>query len=192
MKNNRVPDSYIMLKNEILNPGITEKNRTILQNKSESEKPKYNHAVLFLENMAEYFGEGGYGETNSDVKYIPFDNWKEVYDEYRAKTLREHNEVVFNSNKLLAGPTTFRQAYMSKRLQIRLRTSKGAFDTCSVCNAFHEILKSNSTDWSNEKVDMVQKFKRLHLELQSEERKDSELRKHKAKNEFDDQGNIFT
>ena len=36
---------------------------------------------------------------------------------------------------------------------------------------------------------MVQKFKRLHLELQSEERKDSDLRKNKAKNEFDEEGN---
>ena len=162
----------------------------IAQSKFHADTPKLDHAILFLENLAEYYGESGYDTTSSTVKFIPFDNWVEVYEEYKAKTLREHN-LLFDSNKLLASKSTFRQAYLQKKLQIRLRTSKGAFDTCSVCNAFHEILKSTSTEWSSEKVEMVQKFKRLHLELQSEERKDSDIRKNKAKNEFDAEGNIF-
>lgn len=71
-----------------------------------------------------------------------------------------------------------------------MRSSKGSFETCSVCNAFHEILKSQSSEWSIDKIDLVQKFKRLHLQLQYEERQDSEKRKNLAKDTFDQDGKV--
>ena len=139
-------------------------------------RPKFNHAVAYLKELALFYAEPGYGEEVATIKFIPFDKVKEVYEEYCAKTKRE-DSVLNPVGTVMAGREIFRQAFLHLKNEIRLRTSKGAFETCAVCNAFHEILKSESSEWSLGKIELVQKFKRLHLQLQSEERADSESRK---------------
>ena len=152
-------------------------------------RPKFDHAIGFLRQTSAFYAEPGYGESVSLVKFIPYDRLTEVYQEYRAKTEREDSSS-FSSDACLAGREIFRQAYVSVKNEIRLRSSKGSFETCSVCNAFHEILKSQSSEWSIDKIDLVQKFKRLHLQLQYEERQDSEKRKNLAKDSFDQDGKV--
>ena len=150
---------------------------------------KKQHAQCFLNQLAEFYAEPGYGEAVEGVKFLPFDRLSEVYKEYCVKTEKE-DSALFPADILMAGKETFRQAYQSARNYLRLRSSKGAFETCSVCNAFHEILKSESSQWSIEKVDLVQKFKRFHLKLQAEERADSERRKGLARDSYDSEGKL--
>lgn len=181
---------FYRLKNEIITPGSS-KIEEIIGLKHEAESAtKRNHALRFLNDLAEFYAEPGYGETVADVKFLPFDTLAEVYAEYRAKTKRL-DSAEFPSDILMAGKEVFRKAYHSVRNKLRLRSSKGAFETCSVCNAFHEILKSESSQWSIDKVDLIEKFKRLHLKLQAEEREDSERRKNLARDSFDSAGKVI-
>ena len=53
---------------------------------------------------------------------------------------------------------------------------------------FTKSSKSEASEWSKDKIDLVQKFKRLHLKLQSEERQDSERRKELARTSYDNDG----
>ena len=170
-----------------MNPGYTMLQKDIQSTHSSQSQTKKNHAKCFLDQLAEFYAEPGYGETLQSVKFLPFDTLAEVYKEYRVKTNKDDCPMS-PADTLMAGKETFRQAYLEARNQLRLRTSKGAFETCSVCNAFHEILKSEASEWSKDKIDLVQKFKRLHLKLQSEERQDSERRKELARTSYDNDG----
>lgn len=183
----RVPNTFYDLKNEITNPGLAKCNLDNKQKLDKQNAPKLNHAINFLKQLAIFYAEPGYGETVANIKFIPYDRQSELYDVYCAKTLREDSPI-FPVSVIMAGREVFRQAFLSLKNEIRLRSSKGAFETCSVCNAFHEILKSESSEWSVDKIDLVQKFKRLHLKLQAEERADSERRKSLAKDVLDSEG----
>ena len=170
-----------------MNPGYKMLQKEIQTTHSSHSKTKKNHAKCFLDQLAEFYAEPGYGKTLQSVKFLPFDTLAEVYKEYRVKTNKDDCPMS-PADTLMAGKETFRQAYLEARNQLRLRTSKGAFETCSVCNAFHEILKSEASECSKDKIDLVQKFKRLHLKLQSEERQDSERRKELARTSYDNDG----
>lgn len=186
----KLTKQFYNLKNEIITPGST-KIDSIIALKHEAEcSTKKNHVLRFLDDLADFYAEPGYGEAVADVKFLPFDTLAEIYAEYRAKTKRL-DSAEFPAEILMAGKEVFRKAYNSVKNKLRLRSSKGAFETCSVCNAFHEILKSESSQWSIDKVDLIEKFKRLHLKLQAEEREDSERRKNLARDSFDSSGNIL-
>ena len=187
----RIPNKFSELKKEKIQPGYSANKKLINKNVEETNAPKRNHALRYLQYLGEFYADSGYGETVADVKFIPYDRLKEVYQEYKAKTEREDSDI-FPVERLLAGRELFRQCYVSLKNTIRLRTCKGAFETCSVCNAFHEILKSESLEWSMDKVQMVQKFKRLHLQLQAEERANAEKRKTEARDSYDSDGIKFS
>lgn len=186
----RTPNSYFALKNELQNPGYLQIKQIVNETHEGRNAPKTQSSLQFLRELAAFYAEPGYGETVSDIKFLPYDSVNELYEEYVAKMERESSSLQEQNHKI-AGMETFRLAFLSVRNEMRLRTSKGAFETCSTCNAFHEILKSDSSEWTTDKIELVQKFKRLHIKLQAEERKNAEDRKSEARISFDADGNYY-
>lgn len=75
-------------------------------------------------------------------------------------------------------------ALKSLNSSIRLRSAKGSFETCSVCNNLNDILKNTKLKWSKDQLAIILKIKRLHLQQQAAERQDAKRRKLLAKTSF--------
>ena len=164
---------------------------------------KFEHAVVFIKLMADSFAETGYmdsvpvGETNAAtrpevmlgpsnvqvVKYLPYDKPIEAFMEYE-NYYREEEQHLSPFEKRSCGITVFREALASLNKEIKLRTARGAFETCSICNNLNDILKNTKLKWSKDQLAIVLKLKKLHLEQQAAERRDASLRKLKAKTSF--------
>ena len=165
---------------------------------------KFQHAVAFIEYLADMFAETGYEDISTvdvanrqevllegsatdsvKLKYLPYDQMQEVYLEY--KNYYSENERHLNpSERLFCGLTTFRKAFESLNTTIKLRTARGAFETCSICDNLNDMLKNTKLQWTQDQLTIVLKLKRLHLNQQAAERRDAMLRKLKAKNTYKD------
>ena len=101
-----------------------------------ADKPKTEHAIVFIEYLADLFAEPGYfdfGELSPDVvdnpellllsegetvnktdkvKYLPYDHSTEVFVEYK-NYYKIEEENLHPQEKLTCGVTTFRAALAS-------------------------------------------------------------------------------
>ena len=161
---------------------------------------KLEHAVVFIKYLAGVFAETGYEDnTANDVannpevslsdtaeiltKYLPYDKPMEVFLEYQ-NFYKEEEKNLSPSERSSCGLSTFRKALASLSNEIKLRTARGAFETCSVCNNLNDVLKNTKLQWTSDQLSIVLKLKRLHLQQQAAERRDASLRKLKAKTSF--------
>ena len=166
-------------------------------------RSKFEHAVVFIKYTAEMFAETGYvdaelsgendtanrpdvvmeEETRQEIRYLPYDKPLEAFLEYKA--FYEDEEKHLNPReKKACGLTVFRQALASLSKEIKLRTARGAFETCSICNNLNDILKNTKMKWTKDQLSIVVKLKRLHSQQQAAERRDASIRKLKAKTSF--------
>lgn len=168
------------------------------------EQHKFNHAVVFIRYLADVFAETGYEDPCSidmanrpdvtlidgfndnkkqQIKYLPYDTSKEVFDEYKNFYAEEEKDMN-PEDRESCGISTFRKALASLNKEVKLRTARGAFETCSICNNLNDILKNTKMHWTKDQLEVVLKLKRLHLEQQAAERRDAAQRKLKAKTSF--------
>lgn len=139
--------------------------------------------------MADLFAEVGYGETNTNKRFLPYDSFTELYEEYLHYHMFDNEYIRDDREKVTCSKETFRKAFQSLQSTVKLRTAKGAFETCSVCNNLNDCLKNTSGDWTKSQIDLILRLKRLHLLQQAEERMDSNLRKIEALQSRDKDGN---
>lgn len=158
-------------------------------NKREKGKEKEEHAKAWIEYIAALFADVGYGENNSNKKYVPYDTFTEFYEEYEHYHRYENKDIRRRSEMVTAAKETFRKAFISLKDTVKLRTAKGSFETCSVCNNLNDCLKNTGGEWTKSQIDLVLRLKRLHLLQQSEERLDSNKRKAAALYDVDRDGN---
>lgn len=94
--------------------------------------------------------------------------------------------LISNAGKVTSSKEAFRLSWLDLK-HIKLRTTKGAFETCGVCNNLNDVLKDLKKEWS--KLEIVLRLKRLHLLQQAQERLDSKKRREEARLTFDADGN---
>lgn len=167
--------------------------------------PKMEHAIVFIKWLADMFAEPGYFDcgstadvenrpdvlmdqsstekTQPDIKYLPYDRGTEVFAEYE-NYFQLDEENLHPTEKCTCGISTFRAALASLTESIKLRSNRGGFDTCSICNNLNDILKNTKLKWSKDQLAVVLKIKRLHLRQQAAERQDASVRKLKAKTQY--------
>ena len=194
------PEQWIMCKDKLLGKEMKD---DVLHCINLKKNRKFEHAVVFIKLMAESFAETGYmdsvpvGENNAatrpevmlgtsnrqEVKYLPYDKPIEAFMEYE-NYYREEEQHLSPGEKRSCGITVFREALTSLNKEIKLRTARGAFETCSICNNLNDILKSTKLKWTKDKLAIVLKLKKLHLEQQAAERRDASVRKLKAKTSY--------
>lgn len=178
--------------------GIDEENVTVGVNR------KQEHAIVFIKYLAHMFAETGYVdyipagqqdhanrpevvmETSTAkqlIWYLPYDRPSEIFDEYLA-FYKDEEKHLGPEEKLVCGITTFRKALSSLKDEIKLRTARGAFETCSICNNLNDLLKNTKCKYTKDQLGIVLKLKRLHLQQQATERRDSGLRKLQARTSY--------
>lgn len=155
----------------------------------EKSKSKEEHARAWIEYMGALFAEVGYGENNTHKRYLPYDSFTELFAEYEHYHRFENKDIRNVQDKVTGSKETFRKAFQSLKDKIKLRTAKGSFETCSVCNNLNDCLKNTSGEWTRVQIDLILRLKRLHLLQQSQERLDSNLRKMDALHSTDKDGN---
>jgi hypothetical protein len=148
-----------------------------------SKNSKFEHAISFIRlgYVSTIFAEPGYGAAaKAGALILPYDHVNEFYDEYCEfnSDYRKLDELI----SLLAGRETFRKVFVSLHNEVRLRGSKGSFETCAICNNLNDVLKSSKLKWTKEQSEIVLKLKRLHLQQRADKRRDSDQRKALAKN----------
>ena len=105
--------------------------------------------------------------NTSQIKFLPYDHIIEVFNEYENfYHVQESN--LHPSEKETCGISTFRDALKSLNGEIKLRTAKSSFETCSICNNLNDILKNTNLLWIQDQLII----KRLHLYQQAAERQD--------------------
>lgn len=122
-------------------------NKAIKQSKLQPRgQVKFNHALSWIEYLASVFAECGYDEKREGIKFLPYDTFKELHEEY-DNYYRASNQGIFKQeDKVTACREVFRKAWISL-VDIRLRTAKGAFETCCVCNNINDCLKDTKREW---------------------------------------------
>jgi len=107
---------------------------------------KFEHASLWISYLANVFAECGYDEKQEGTLFLPYDTFKELYSEYENYYRLSNTGKFKNEDKVTACREVFRKAWISLT-QIKLRTAKGAFETCSVCNNLNDCLKDSKKEW---------------------------------------------
>jgi hypothetical protein len=183
------PSQYTRIRNLVpLTPDERKFKAAIKQKKASSRaQNKTMHAITWIKHMSDIFAECGYEEKKEGVRFLPFDSFQELYDEYKNYHRYDNYGIYRERDKVTAGRECFRLAWIDLK-KIRLRTAKGAFDTCSVCNNLNDCLKNTSADWTREQLEIILRLKRLHLLQQAQERMDSANRKEQAKMSVDKDG----
>lgn len=118
---------------------------------------------------------------------MPYDSFRELYEEYQ-NYFKNDNLGKTRKEKVTAKRECFRLAWNSLT-DIKLRTAKGAFETCCVCNNLNDCLKNISGDLTKEQLEIILRVKRLHLLQQAQERLDSAKRRTDAELSKDKDGN---
>jgi hypothetical protein len=83
--------------------------------------------------------------------------------------------------------STFRRAW-EKFGNARLLHSKGSFKGCDLCNQCNALLRNKGRKWTQEMLDIILKFKRLHLKQQQDARLKLALDIEEAKSSRDENG----
>lgn len=196
------PEQWTQTKNELL--GIAANIGDDNIDLKPSANRKFDHAVVFIKYLAHMFAETGYmdvvpvGEQNvanrpevriaqstekQIIWYLPYDKPIEIYEEYCA-FYKDEEKDLSPSEKSTCSLTTFRIALQSLNKEIKLRTARGAFETCSICNNLNDLLKNTKMKYTKDQLEIVLKLKRLHLQQQATERRDASLRKLQAKTSY--------
>lgn len=91
------------------------------------QRHKTQHAIAWIQYIARVFAECGYdqkaGSTVNDV-YLPYDSFRELYEEYENFYCRENAGKFQTKDKVTASKEVFRTAWISLK-HIKLRTAKG-------------------------------------------------------------------
>ena len=184
-EDSRFSTQYRAVKNKVLGIEPTKNS-----DQKERSKTKFDHAVAWIQYIADLFAEVGYGENNTNKRFLPFDTITEFYEDYLHYHRSDNEHIRDDNEKKTCSKETFRKAFQSLQHTVKLRTAKGAFETCCVCNNLNDCLKNTSGDWTQAQVDLILRLKRLHLLQQAEERIDSNKRRMDALQNRDKEGNF--
>jgi hypothetical protein len=138
--------------------------------------------------------------TNMEhVKVLPFKDLQAFYGEFECDF-----RCGFNDFDDVPCCTTFRRAFsavveanIAKENRkyghlfddLRFMRCKGNFSTCDVCNNAADLLRDRSKRFTKAQRDVIIKYRRLHLKQQAQQRMDLEMRKRKALEHEDINGN---
>lgn len=111
-------------------------------------KNKEEHARASIEYIADLFADVGYGEHNINKRYVPYDSFTELFEEYEHYHKYDNADIRVESERVTCAKETFRKAFQSLKDKVKLRTAKGAFETCCVCNNLNDCIKNSSGEWT--------------------------------------------
>ena len=129
--------------------GEAEVNHRKIINMSKSQprmQKKLDHAVSWITYLSTVFAECGYDEKREGTRFLPYDTFKELFEEYENYYRFKNIGRFEKEDKVTACREVFRQAWISLK-HIKLRTAKGAFETCCVCNNLNDCLKDSKKEW---------------------------------------------
>lgn len=159
MANSRVGENWLKTRLKYANPSEYA-SKQFIKNKKGKKKlaRKFNHCVAYIRFVAEFVGEAAVGENVINIKILPYETAKELYREYYA----HYNRAPQQSNTYfhdIAKESTFVKALGKlKEKEVRLRRSRGSFDTCALCNNLHDSLKSTKLRWTDTQVCMLYRY----------------------------------
>ena len=156
---NKVKHKLVWLKengNNLSEEDVAEIEAWTKCNKDPSErtkKVKQDHAIAFIRNFALLYGSTSPYPGEENLKVLPFENIKQLYDEYYA--LCKTDAV---RNVLQAGREWFRQAW--KKLyalkEVKFTRGKNTFPTCDICNNCNDMLAlSRSVRYSRRQREII-------------------------------------
>ena len=151
MANSRVGENWTHTRLKYSNN--TEYSRKEYEKKSKGDQhiaKKTDHCTAYIRFVAEYLGDAAVGETH--IRILPYETALELYREYVAHYYREPQKVKTYFNDI-GQKSTFMKAFRELKInEIRLRRSRGSFDTCAICNNLHDALKSTKLRWTDAQV----------------------------------------
>lgn len=118
-------------------------NQTKIQRRRQT---KLDHASTWINYIATVFAECGYDEKKEGTLFLPYDTFRELYDEYVVYHSAQNAGIFEQIDRVTACREVFRMAWISLK-GIKLRTAKGAFETCCVCNNLNDCLKDSKCEW---------------------------------------------
>lgn len=177
---------YRRIKEAILHPEAVIYNEAVKAKTGDGVKRhKKMHAKAYIMMMAKNAGDASVENPNTTI--LPYENVTEIFEEYRAHYNRKPQLQMSVPSETVAGRSVFFLAFEDlehNEKLVKLRNSKGSFETCSICNNLNDALKSASVSWTLDQLEIVLKVKRLHLNQQAIERQDSVSRKQMAMDTF--------
>jgi len=178
----QMPRQYRRIKELILHPELKVTKAFVAMKGDKSAKKR--HAMAFIQFVAECTADTS--TENEKTKILPYEDVTEVFTEYEAHYKRTPQRAESTHANNIAGRTTFFNGMheLEKANLVKLRGTKGSFETCAICNNLNDALKSSALSWTEHQLSIVLKIKRLHLNQQAFERKDSEQRRMSAAQSF--------
>jgi hypothetical protein len=81
-------------------------------------------------------GDNDVGVNAESVYILPYDTEQELYEQFV-----DHFKKTHNSDKNMPSLSTFRRAYSEISNVVKLRSCRGSFETCGICNHINDALK---------------------------------------------------
>lgn len=136
------PNQWMKLKNKISDPTSFKEKQIDKHSKStrggtnSSTGTKAMSCKAFIINLSRTLSDKAFGEKAEDVEILPYDTELELYQQY-TRHYSQYNKTTTN----MPSESTFRRAYQTLSSKIKLRGSRGSFETCGICNHINDALK---------------------------------------------------
>ena len=92
----------------------TKQNNDIAQMQSRPRRQtKFEHALTWIKLIAKVFAECGYDEKKEGTLFLPYETFRELYDEYLAYHTAQNAGIHEQVDKITACREVFRNAWIS-------------------------------------------------------------------------------